>query len=258
MFGKSKSSKKNSNISRSCICRLRIPTADPRPDDLKTTCENCPRDLIDLNQKYLNLRRQREELYRLLRGAFRLVRVRVEMDKYFVQHDEYLRGLNELHSTAKKRYPDYILDDWQEAVAAITTRLNEHHNKIKEMFLRKKRLAEQEKQVTFEKSSVSSFTSVTGEEENLGASNVVELPKPNQDVRPKNSTPLETESSEKRNSEHLDSQVTPKSTFKSYLDAEEAAHVEMRRKERQRESVEKRAELKRKNVNEHRSRSEPN
>ena len=112
--------------------------------------------------------------------------------------------------------------------------------------------------VTFGKSSVSSFTSVTGEEENLGASNVVELPKPNQDVRPKNSTPLETQSSEKRNSEDLDSQVTPKSTSKSYLDAEEAAHVEMRRKERQRESVEKRAELKRKNVNEHRSRSEPN
>ena len=44
------------------------------------------------------------------------------------------------------------------------------------------------------------------------------------------------------------SQVTPKGTSKSYLDAEEAAHVEMRRKERQRESVEKRAELKRKKV----------
>ena len=76
----------------------------------------------------------------------------------------------------------------------------------------------------------------------------MEPPKPNQDVRPKNSTPLETESSEKRNSEHLDSQVTPKSASKSYLDAEEAAHVEMRRKERQRESVEKRAELKRKKM----------
>ena len=104
MFGKSsKSSKKNSNISRSCICRQRIPTADPRPDDLKTTCENCPRDLIDLNQKYLNLRRQREELYRLLRGAFRLVRVRVEMDKYFIQHDAYLRCLNELNGIANQR-----------------------------------------------------------------------------------------------------------------------------------------------------------
>ena len=143
MFGKSKSSKKNSNISRSCICRQRIPTADPRPDDLKTTCENCPRDLIDLNQKYLNLRRQREELYRLLRGAFRLVRVRVEIDKYFIQHDEYLRCLNELNGKAKQRYSAWdpvhavhrtcsdILNTWQNAVAEITTRLNEHHNKIK-------------------------------------------------------------------------------------------------------------------------------
>ena len=252
MFGKSsKSSKKNSNEIR-CRCKERVPTTSPMYDDL----ENCPgcdefsKTLVNLNQKYLNLRRQREELYRLLGGTYRVARVRVEMDKYFVQHDEYLRGLNELHSAAKKRYPIVdILRDWQEAVAAITTRLNEHHNKIKEMFLRKKRLAEQEKQVTFEKSSVSSFTSVAGEEESLGASNVVDLqPKTNQDVRPKNSTPLETESSEKRNSEHLDSQVTPKSASKSYLDAEEAAHVEMRRKERQRESVEKRAELKRKKM----------
>ena len=138
MFGKSKSSKKNSNISRSCICRLRIPTADPRPDDLFTTCENCPKDLIDLNQKYLNLRRQREELYRLLRGAFRLVRVRVEMDKYFIQHDEYLRCLNELNGKAKQRYSTWdtvhavhgiysdMLNIWQNSVAEITTRLSEH------------------------------------------------------------------------------------------------------------------------------------
>ena len=247
MFGKSsKSSKKNSN-KISCRCKVRVPTTSPMYDDL----ENCPgcdefsKIEVNLNQKYLNLRRQREELYRLLRGAFRLVRVRVEMDKYFIQHDEYLRCLNELNGKAKQRYSAWdpvhavhrtysdILITWQNAVAEITTRLNEHHNKIKEMFLRKKRLAEQEKQVTFEKSSVSSFTSVTGEEENLGASNVVELPKPNQDVRPKNSTPLETESSEKRNSEHLESQVTPKSTWMSYFDAEEAAHVDMRRKERQ-------------------------
>ena len=126
-------------------------------------------------------------------------------------------------------------------------RLKNHRSYIEELFEEKKQ-AVSRKYVTFEKSSVSSFTSVTGEEENLGASNVVEPPKPNQDVRPKNSTSLETESSEKRNSEHLDSQVTPKSTCKSYLDAEEAAHLEMRRKERQRESVEKRAELKRKKV----------
>ena len=59
---------------------------------------------------------------------------------------------------------------------------------------------------------------------------------------------MESESNEKRDSEHLDSQVTPKSTSKSYLDAEEAAHLEMRRKERQGESVEKRAELKRKKM----------
>ena len=126
-------------------------------------------------------------------------------------------------------------------------RLKNHRSYIEKLFEEKKQ-AVSRKYVTFGKSSVSSFTSVTGEEENLGASNVVELPKPNQDVRPKNSTPLETESSEKRNSEHLESQVTPKSTCKSYLDAEEAAHVEMRRKERQRESVEKRAELKRKKM----------
>ena len=144
MFGKSsKSSKMNSN-KISCRCKERVPTTSPMYDDL----ENCPgcdefsKTEVNLNQKYLDLRRQREELYRLLGGTYRVARVRVEMDKYFVQHDEYLRGLNELHSTAKKKYPDFILVDWQEAVAAITTRLNEHHNKIKEMFLRKKRLTE--------------------------------------------------------------------------------------------------------------------
>ena len=109
-------------------------------DDL----ENCPgcdefsKTEVNLNQKYLDLRRRREELYLLLGGTYRVARVRVEMDKYFVQHDEYLRGLNELHSTAKKRYPNSILVDWQEAVAAITTRLNEHHNKIKESFFARK------------------------------------------------------------------------------------------------------------------------
>ena len=57
-------------------------------------------------------------------------------------------------------------------------------------------------------------------------------------------TPLGTESSEKRISEHIASQVTPEISSKSYLEAEEAAQLEMRWKERQRETIEKRADLK--------------
>ena len=204
-------------------------------------------EILQIHWTYKKLRTKREDLIRLLKGNYRIARVKTELDHYLAEESDLCRRLEQFENKIDRGVLAKAALTNVEKCNDYTERLKNHRSYIEQLFEEKKQ-AVSGKYVTFEKSSVSSFTSVTGEEENLGASNVAELPKPNQEVRRKNSTPLETESSEKRNSEHLDSQVTPKSTFKSYLDADEAAHVEKRRKECQRELVEKLAELKRKKM----------
>ena len=55
-------------------------------------------DLVNLNQKYDQLRRKREELIRLLKGNYRLARVRSEVDAYFEEEDKLLHQLNSVEA----------------------------------------------------------------------------------------------------------------------------------------------------------------
>ena len=55
-------------------------------------------DLVNLNQKYDQLRRKREELIQLLKGIYRLAGARSEVDAYFEKEDKLLNQLSKVEA----------------------------------------------------------------------------------------------------------------------------------------------------------------
>ena len=112
-------------------------------------------DLVNLNQKYDQLRRKREELIRLLKGNYRLARVRSEVDAYFEEEDKLLNQLSKVES----KHGGTGCSEVTEKCIDYRSRLTDHKCYILNLF-DLKAAASENRMVSFGEVSFSTFTTL--------------------------------------------------------------------------------------------------
>ena len=112
-------------------------------------------DLVNLNQKYDQPRRKREELIRLLKGNYRLARARSEVDAYFEEEDKLLNQL----SKVEDKHGGSGCSEVTEKCIDYRSRLTDHKCYILNLF-DLKAAASENRMVSFGEVSVSTFTTL--------------------------------------------------------------------------------------------------